>query len=444
MELAFRVTLVIVIIAINGFFAGSEVALLSVRQSRLRQLAAEGGTGAHAALTLLGNPERLLSVVQVGVTLASLGLGWAGEQTVFSVLYQALRPWTSPELEAVLHGVALVTAFGLITYLHVVLGEVIPKNLALDKAEHLAVLVAPTLLVFYRISLPFVYIIERSSTALSHALGLKGEARGGGHSAEELKLVVAASRGHGYMPEEQEDILYRVLDLSDVYVREIMVSRRDIVSISADSTLDEVLKTMIEQQHSRLPVWEDAPEKIIGLLHYKDLLPVWEERKVDIRAGRPVRTFQVRRLMRTLTVVPETKPVLQLLEEFRHGRSHMALVVDEFGTITGLVTVEDVLEQIVGDIADEHDERVAPPAAEALADLELDGATRIRDLDDDFGISLPADHGYETLAGFLLYKLGDIPKIGDAVDFEGRRYTVLAMDRRRIAQVRIEKIENIA
>jgi CBS domain containing-hemolysin-like protein len=440
MEYALRVFLVVLIIAINGFFAGSEVALLSVRQSRLRQLAADGSVGAQAALSLLSNPERLLSVVQVGVTLASLGLGWAGEQTVFNLLYSLLQPWVTPNLEPLMHGFALVLSFGLITYCHVVFGEVIPKNLAIDKAEHLAVLVAPALLVFYRVSLPFVYVIERSSTALSHALGVKGEARGGGHSAEELKLVVAASRGHGYLPEELEDILHRVLDLSDVYVREIMVPRHDIVSIPADATLDEVLKTMIEQQHSRLPVWENTPEKIVGLLHYKDLLPVWEERKSDIRAGRPVRTFQVRRLMRKHVVVPETKPVMQLLEEFRHGRSHMALVVDEFGTITGLVTVEDVLEQIVGDIADEYDERAAPPATAEPAELELDGATRIRDLADDYDIVLPADRGYETLAGFLLFKLASIPQAGDAVDFESRRFTVLSMDRRRISKVRIEKI----
>jgi CBS domain containing-hemolysin-like protein len=268
---------------------------------------------------------------------------------------------------------------------------------------------------------------------------LKGESRGGGHSAEELQVVVASSRGLGYLPEEQEDILHRVLDLKDVYAREIMVPRHDIVSIPVDANLDEVLKTMIEQQHSRLPVWERSHEKIVGVLHYKDLLPVWDERKTDIRAGRPPRLFNVRRLMRKHVVIPETKPVLQLLEQFRLGGSHMALVVDEFGTITGLITVEDVLEQVVGDISDEYDERLAPRAEPAEV-LELDGSARIRDLDDDFAIALPAEHGYETLAGFLLFKLGSIPKVGDAVEYEGRRYTVIEMERHRIAKVRVEKV----
>jgi CBS domain containing-hemolysin-like protein len=439
MELAFRITLVVLIIAVNGFFAASEVALISVRQSRLRQMAEQGTTGAHSALSLLSNPERLLSVVQVGVTLASLGLGWAGEETVYTVLANNLQPLLPAGSESFLHGLSFVISFAIITYMHVVFGEVIPKNLAIDTAERLAVLVSPVLLVFYRVSLPFVYIIERSSTAISRALGLKGDTRGGGHSAEELKLVVSTSRGLGYLPEDQEDILRRVLDLNDVAVREIMVPRHDIVSIPADAGLDEVLKTMIEQQHSRLPVWEKSPEKIIGVLHYKDLLPVWEERKAEVRSGRPPRVFQVRRLMRKHLIVPETKPVLQMLEEFRHGRSHMAFVVDEFGTITGLITVEDVLEQIVGDIADEYDERLVPQD-EAAETLELEGGARIRDLEDDYGIFLPAEHGYETLAGFLLFKLGAIPKSGDAVEFEGRRYTVLEMDRHRIARVRVEKV----
>jgi CBS domain containing-hemolysin-like protein len=402
-------------------------------------MAEQGVLGAQSALNLLSNPERLLSVVQVGVTVTSLGLGWAGEGTVYAVLVGNLQPLLPPGSEGLLHGVSFVISFALITYMHVVFGEVIPKNLAIDTAERLAVLVAPVLLVFYRVSLPFVYVIERSSTAISRALGLKGETRGGGHSAEELKLVVAASRGLGYLPEDQEDILRRVLDLNDVLVREIMVPRHDIVSIPVEAGLDEVLKTMIEQQHSRLPVWEKSPEKIVGVLHYKDLLPVWEERKTDVRSGRPPRIFQVRRLMRKHLVVPETKPVLQMLTDFRNGRSHMALVVDEFGTVTGLLTVEDVLEQIVGDISDEYDERVIPQD-EAAEALELEGSARIRDLQDDFGIVLPADHGYETLAGFLLFKLGAIPKAGDAVEFETRRYTVLEMDRHRIAKVRAEKV----
>lgn len=436
----FRVLLVVLLIAINGFFAGAEVALLSVRHSRLRQMAAEGVAGAQAALNLLSHPGRLLSVTQVGVTLASLGLGWAGEDALYKVLIALFQPALTPVTSKWLHGLCFALAFLLISYLHVVTGEVVPKNLAMSKADRMAALVAPALLVFYRLSLPFVVTIERSAGVLTRVLRLRGAVQaGGGHSAEELKLIVSSSRGLGYLPEAQEDMIHRVLDLDQIAVREIMVPRNDIVSIAADATLEEVLHTMNQQRHSRLPVYEESPEKIIGILHYKDLLPVWEERRLSIRTGQPNRAFQIRRLLRPHLVVPETKPLSQMLEEFRQGRSHMAMVVDEFGTIVGMVTVEDVLEQLVGRIEDEHDEKSARRLPET-GEVELDGTTRIRDLESEYGIEIPTDAGFETLAGFLLFKLGEIPAAGESLEYAGRRYTVLEMERNRIARVRIEKL----
>jgi CBS domain containing-hemolysin-like protein len=442
--LGFRVILVALLIALNGFFAAAEVALLSVRNSRLRQMAAEGQSGAQIALNLLANPARLLSVTQVGVTLCSLALGWVGEQTAFEIVQSLFRPVLHPATAAMIHGASLLLAFLAISYLHVVIGEVVPKNLAIATADRLAVTVAPILLIFYRASMAFVVVVERSSSAIVRALRLRGAHHGGGHSAEELKLIVTSSRGMGYLPESQEDMIHRVLDLNSLSVREIMVARNDIVSVSVEATLDQVLHAMIEHQHSRLPVYEEQPERIVGLLHYKDLLPVWEERREAIRVGRPSRTFRIRRLLRKHLVVPETKPVAQMLTEFQQGRSHMAMVVDEFGTIVGLLTVEDVLEQIVGPIQDEYDEKSAAvpgsQASDQAKEVELEGATRIRDLETEYGIDIPADGGFETLAGFLLSRLGYIPRVGDHVEYSGRRYTVLEMDRNRIARARIERL----
>ena len=435
----FQVLLVILLIAVNGFFAGAEVALLSVRPSRLRQMAAEGQAGAQAALNLLAHPGRLLSLTQVGVTLASLGLGWAGEDTLYRILLGAFHPVTTPLTAKLLHGGCLVVSFLAISSLHVVLGEVVPKNVAIAKADRLAVLVAPPLLLFMRVSIIFVVLIERSATAITRAMHLRTAAHAGGHSAEELKLIVSSSRGLGYLPEAQEDMIHRVLDLGEVAVREIMVARNDIVSISSEASLDEVLHTMIQEQHSRLPVYEGVQEKIIGILHYKDLLPVWEERRQSIRTGRPSRAFRMSRLLRRHLVVPETKPLSQMLEEFRQGSSHMAMVVDEYGTIVGMLTVEDVLEQIVGRIEDEHDEKVVARLPDASS-AELDGATRIRDLESEYGIEIPADGEFETLAGFILFRRGEIPKVGEVVEYQGRRYTVLEMERNRIARVRVEKL----
>jgi CBS domain containing-hemolysin-like protein len=430
--------MVVFLIGINGFFAGAEVSLLSVRHSRLRQMAEEGHAGAQAALNLLSNPGRLLSVTQVGVTLASLGLGWAGENTIYQILVGALHSAITPATAGVLHAASLVISFLVISYLHVVLGEVVPKNLAMARADRVAALVAPALLLFYRVSVPFVVVIERSAAALTRVAAPKSGVHSGGHSTEELKLIVSSSRGLGYLPEAQEDMIHRVLDLETVVAREVMVPRNDIIAIDAKASLDDVLRTIIEAHHSRLPVYDETPEKIIGILHYKDLLPIWQERRNAIRSGRPSRAFRIERLLRPHLVVPETKVLSQLLEEFRRGHSHMAMVVDEFGTIAGMLTVEDVLEQLVGRIEDEHDEK-AQPRAES-DDVEVDGATRIRDLESEYGIEISADGGFETLAGFLLFKLGEIPHAGESVEYAGRRYTVVEMDRNRIARVRIEKL----
>ena len=438
-ESSLRLLLVVLLIGINGFFAGAEVSLLSVRHSRLRQMAAEGNAGAQAALNLLANPGRLLSVTQVGVTLASLGLGWAGEETIYGILVGMFAPLNTPTIERYVHYLCFFLSFLSISFLHVVLGEVVPKNLAIAKADRLAALTAPPLLLFYKATIAFVVVIERSANAITQALHLKGSGHGTVHTAEELKLIVSGSRGLGYLPEAQEDMIHRVLDLGAISVREIMVPRHDIVSIASDATLDEVLHAMIEQKHSRLPVYEGTPEKIVGLLHYKDLLPVWEERRRAIRSSRSSRAFRIGRLMRPALFVPETKPASQMFDEFRTGRSHLAIVVDEFGTIIGMLTVEDVLEQIVGRIEDEHDEKVERRGAET-DDVELDGTARIRDLDSEYSIEIPPDAGFETLAGFLLFRLGDIPQAGASVEYQGRRFTVLEMDRNRIARVRIEKI----
>ncbi len=434
------------LIAVNGFFASAEVSLVAVRQSRLRQMAAEGHAGAQAALSLLASPGRLLSVTQVGVTLASLGLGWAGEDTVYRILtslanFKLLAPLVStPAGTKLLHAFSLLFAFLIISYFHVVMGEVVPKNLAIAKADRLAALVAPVLLVFYRLSLGFVITIERSATAVTRLFKLQAAPHGGGHSAEELKLIVSSSRGFGFLPEWEEEMILRVLDLNTISVREVMVPRNAMVSIPAGATLDDVLGAMIRRRHSRLPVYQGSPEKIIGILHYKDLLPVWEERREAIRSGRPSRVFRISRLLHKHMVVPETKPLSQMLEEFRRGPSHMAMVVDEFGTIVGLVTVKDILQQIVGRIEDEHVGKPGPRSLEEADEVALDGATRLLELQSDLNLEIPDDAGFETLAGFLLYELGEIPHEGQTLDYHGRRFTVLEMDRNRIARVRIERL----
>jgi CBS domain containing-hemolysin-like protein len=437
-----RLILLAAIVALNGFFAAAEVALVSVRQSRLKELAGQGSASARAALGLLANPSHLLSATQVGVTVASLGLGWAGEDTVYQLIVGALTgvfpgiAHMSAPQTAWLHGASFAVAFLLISLVHVVIGEVVPKNLALERADQLALLVAPALLAFRRVTAPFVYVIEKSTTAVSRAIGLHGRQESGGHSAEELRFVIASSRRDGHLEGFEEAAINKLLELRDINAREIMKPRIGIVSVSIDATLDELLRLTLQHKYSRLPVYEGSPEHIVGVLHFKDLIRAWQQRKAATDRNLPQRPFRLRPFLREPLVVPETKPLNQLIDEFRNKHTHLAMVVDEFGTFTGLVTLEDVLEQIFGDISDEHDVSRPLPAAGAPV-IELEGSTNIRDLASQYSIELPGDAGFETLAGFLLQRLGYIPVPGESINYDGRTFIVDRMDRNRIASVKI-------
>ena len=268
--MALRFLILALILVANGFFAAAEVALVSVRQSRLSELAETGHAGALSALSLLSNPGRLLSVTQVGVTLASLGVGWAGEGTLYDLIRGVLEPLHVRVPSGLLHGIAFALAFLVISYCHVIIGEVVPKNLAIQKADRLAVLAAPLLLVFYRAVQPFVYIIERTSALILRTLGLRGGHVRGGHTAEELKYIVQAIRREGRLQQFEEDAIQRLIELGDYYAREIMTPRNNIVSLPVDADLETVLAVITEHQYTRLPVFEGRREHIIGIVHYKD------------------------------------------------------------------------------------------------------------------------------------------------------------------------------
>ncbi|MGA2324838.1 MAG: hemolysin family protein [Bryobacteraceae bacterium] len=435
----YRFLLLGFIVGLNAFFASAEMSLISARPSRLRELAGAGAVGAQAALNLLDHPERLLATVQLGVTLAALGAGWAGEDTFYQALVALLPPVSAPQLHALLHGASFVLAFLLLTFCMVVLGEVVPKNFGIKLAERYAVVAAPLLLVFYRLSEPFIFVLERSSAAVSRALGLRPGGSGAGHSVEELKLIASSVRAAGRISPFEENALGRLLDLSSLAVREVMVPRNNMVSLSIQASLDHALRTLVENQYTRVPVFEGEPQNIVGILHYKDLLPLWRRIRIAGRFNTPVPELNLRALLHKHLVVPESKPLHQMIDEFRRNHAQMALVVDEFGTIVGLVTMEDVLEQIFGEIEDEHDpHRPRPSFGQSV--LELEGVISIRDLETQYGIELPTNAGFETLAGFLLFRLGCIPKAGETLEHNARRFTILEMEGNRIAKVRIETL----
>ena len=438
--LGYRILALLLLTAINAFFAAAEVALLSVRPSRIEGLAAQGNLGAQAAASLLKNTERMLAVVQVAITLTSMGMGWAGEEAVSLAVSGFLVSMVGPVGAVAARALAFVISFLFLTLVLVVFGEVVPKNLAIERSERIAMLAAPVMLVFYRLAEPFVLVVERSAQVVSRAIGLRADSARGGHTPEEIKHIVAASVEHGQLREFERRAIERLLDLHTLVAREVMVPRGAVVSLPVTADLDDVLRTMSEHNFSRLPVYQDRPENIVGVVHYRDLLRVWRERRFASERRRTARPFHLADWMRKPLVVPETKPLDELIDAFRAAHSHLSIVVDEFGTVSGVVTLEDVLEQVFGEIEDEHDVRRQPLRPEARS-IEVEGTIPIRDLEMQYGIVLPSDAGFETLAGFLLSRLGYIPSGGEQVVAGQRRYTVLAMERNRIAQVRIELLD---
>ena len=438
-----RIVAVILLVAANAFFVAAEFALVSIRETRLQQLIAAHRIGARTVQKLHQKLDEFIAAVQFGVTLSSLALGWIGEAAMARVLEPLFV--RLPHSQFYAHGVSIAFAFILITYMHVILGEVVPKSVALQRTERVALAVAGPMDVFMTVAAPLLAVMTASSRVVLKAFGARQVREGGVHSPEELKLIVSASRRIGILEAPQEQMIQRALDMENVFVREIMVARPDIFSLPGDMPLDEAFQKVADEQHSRVPVYDPelGPEHIIGVLYAKDLMRWLRYRLGQLMAG-PLQSrssdLKVRHVMREVLVVPETKPLTDLLMEFKQRKRHLAVVVDEFGSTAGVVTVEDILQQLVGEIEDEFDisEPVFGPGD---ASVELNGAVNIRDLESQYKINLPRDEGFETLAGFVLAKLQRIPALGDNFEFDGRRYTVVAMDGLRVDTVKIEVLQ---
>lgn len=438
-----RIAAVVLLVAANAFFVAAEFALVSVRETRLQQLIAAHRIGARTVQKLHQKLDEFIAAVQFGVTISSLALGWIGEAAMARVLEPLFVRLPHSHLYA--HGISIAVAFILITYLHVILGEVVPKSLALQRTERVALAVAGPMDVFMTLAAPLLKVMTASSRLVLKAFGARQVREGGVHSPEELKLIVSASHRIGILEAPQEQIIQRALDLENVFVREIMVPRPDIFSLPGDMPLDKAFERVVDEQHSRVPVYDPqrGPEHIIGVLYAKDLMR-WLRHRLDRSASSQLQSrstdLKVRHMMREVLVVPETKPLPDLLMEFKQRKRHLAVVVDEFGSTAGVVTVEDILEQLVGEIEDEFDisEPIFAPGDSAMT---LNGAVNIRDLESQYHINLPRDEGFETLAGFLLARLQRIPAVGDSFEHEGRRYTVVAMDGLRVDTVKIETLQ---
>jgi CBS domain containing-hemolysin-like protein len=442
-----RMLLVLFLVAANAFFAAAEFALVTVRDTRIQQMIEAHRIGSRILLRLHRNLNEVVNGVQLGVTIVSLTLGWIGEPMVERVIVGMNFLQKVPHAVFYAHGLAIAIAFALITCLHVILGELVPKSLALQKAEQVALAVAAPMDVWLTLTRPVIFLMSRAAGTVLRMFGLRRMREGPVHSPDEVKLIVSASRELGQLAASQEEMVHHALDLENISAREVMVPRPDIFSLPGDLSLSEALDKVVEEQHSRVPVYDPAsgPEHIIGVLYSKDVLR-WARQRLsggNLPGGgfRPLE-MKISQIMHEALVVPETKPLTELLDELKERKRHMAIVVDEFGSTAGLITVEDILEQLVGEIEDEFD--VAPPPDDSLQEgrsIVVEGTVGLRDLESQYELELPRDSGFETLAGFMLSRLQKIPAAGDSFHYEGRQFQVEEMDGRRIARVKIEAVQ---
>ncbi len=439
-----RVFVILLLVAANAFFAAAEFALVSVRETRIQQLIVAHRAGARTVLKLHQQLSRVVNCVQLGITVASLTLGWLGEPA----LARLFEVWIGSVPYATLyaHAVAVPVAFALITSLHVILGELVPKSLALQRAERVALAVAAPMDVFLTVTAPLTIGMSRAAGFVLRAFGTREVRHGSVHSPDELKLIVTAAHHSGQLSPAQEEMLLNALELDNITARQVMVPRTRIFSLPSDLTMDEALTRIVDEQHSRVPVYDPqrGPEHIIGVLYAKDLMR-WTRLRLGHIAAPPaamrIAQMKIGQIMHDVLVVPETKSLLDLLGEFQLRKRHLAVVVDEFGSTAGVISVEDVLEQLVGELEDEFDVASTQPVViDANAPLVFDGSINIRDLETQYELKLPQDEGFETLAGFLLSRLQKMPVGGEAFDYEGRRFVVEKMDGHRIATVRIEPV----
>ena len=432
---------VFVLVAFNGFFAAAEFSLVAVRLSRVRQLVARGSSQAKIVEQLLGDLHRVVSGVQVGITLTSLGIGALGEMTLANAVRSAMPVQGSVRMLLLVHAIALTIAFLFLSAIHVVFGELVPKTISLSRAERVALMVARPFLWFLNTFRWAIDLLDGISGSIVKALGILAPGgHGVAHSTEELQIQIQQARERGLLAPGEEKFILSAIELSQLQVREIMVSRPDMHMLPIEASLDEVLRLFATTQRSRIPVYRGSIDHVLGFVHVKDMMWVLLDRERRLGENLPLPPpFDLRRVLREILIVPETKPASELLGELRAHHVGMAMVVDEFGSILGLVTMEDLLEQLVGEIHDEFDV-VERPLTLADGAVVFDAALNVHDLDSQYNITLPEDPAYATVGGFVMDQLGFIPRGGESFEFGEHRFTVVEMDGHRVARVKIQRL----
>jgi putative hemolysin len=414
-----RILVILLLVLGNAVFVAAEYSLVTARRGRLEELAKRGNRRARTALGLLDEPVRFISTVQVGITVFGILLGALGAP----LLSDWFGDWVS-------RGVAFLLSFLILTYLSVVLGELVPKSIALQRAERLAVWLAVPLDWLGRLSYPLVWVLQKSANGIARLFGVKPAPAGMTmHTEEDIRLIVAQTEE---IQQAEEEMLYKVFDFADKEAHDVMVPRPEVVALSVELPPQEALAAVIDSPYTRYPVYRGSLDDVIGILHVRDLFGALYDQGIE--------NVVIEQIVRPAYVVPETKDLASLLGEFRRQNQHMALVVDEYGAVQGIVTLEDLLEEIVGEIEDEYD--LPDESVERIDEnrIRVHGTFTIDDFNEQFGTELPQED-YHTVAGFVFGELGRAPQPGDEVEHDGLRFEVVEVDGQRIERLEVEFVE---
>lgn len=412
----------------NGFFVAAEFAMIKVRGSQLEEKIRQGSHRAVITKNIIEHLNAFLSATQLGITLTSLGLGWVGEPLTEGMFRPVFNLFGMGE--ASIHTVSFILGFALLTFLTILLGELTPKSMAIAYPDRVASLVTLPLKWFYGIFKPAIWVLTKTSNIILHLMGIPIATTSEHlHSAEELEIIVSEGAKSGVLNKTEQELLSSIFEFSGTTAHEIMVPRTDMVALDIDTPRDKLVRVVTEEGYSRLPVYKDSLDNIVGVIYTKDLITLLEHRDVII----------LQDVIRVAYFIPESVKISKLMRDLQQKKIHMAIVVDEFGGTQGLVTMEDILEEIVGEIHDEYDEIVKEVDQAADGSALVDAQMDIEDFNSKFGTDIPDDPDYETLNGFLFKLTGKIPEIKEEIHYGNLQFTVMKKTLRRIRQVKVRK-----